>query len=60
MRIVKRKRKINVKNCYLLIVTMIAFVSLLGNFFQDRYYNEALDVQEAIIEQYDIDIALLD
>lgn len=52
MRIIKRRR-INVKNCYVLFISLVAIISLIGNFFQDRFYNNALAVQEAMIEHFD-------
>ncbi len=52
MRIIKQ-RKINVKNCYILFISLVAIISLIGNFFQDRFYNNALAVQEEMIEQFD-------
>ena len=52
MRIYKQ-RKINIKNCYILFISLVAIVSLIGNFFQDRFYNNALAVQEEMIEHFD-------
>lgn len=61
---ITRKRTINVKNCYLLAITAIALVSLIGNLFQDRFYNKAIQVQHETIAQItsseQIDTQLLD
>lgn len=51
MKTYKIRRKYNYKNIYLLIITAVAVVSLVGNFFQDRYYNLALTIQEDTIEE---------
>lgn len=51
MKTYKIKKKYNYKNIYLLVITAIAVVSLVGNFFQDRYYKLALTIQEDTIEE---------
>lgn len=59
MRIIKR-RKINVKNCYLLFVSLLAFISLMGNFYQDHFYNRALSMQDEMIEHIDSNTVISD
>lgn len=40
--IYKYERKLNKKNCYLLFITIIAIVSLIGNAYQDKHYTESI------------------
>lgn len=47
-----RKRRLNLKNCYILFVSMVAILSLVGNVLQDKYYNEALNIQQQTIETF--------
>lgn len=47
---VRGKRRIDLKNCYILFVSVVAFLSLMGNVFQDIYYNQALDIQQETFE----------
>lgn len=44
-----KNKKLNAKNCYLIIVTILAITSLLGNVAQDHFYNKALNIQQDII-----------
>ena len=46
------RRKINFKNCYILFVSVVAVLSLMGNVFQNIYYNEALDIQQETLETF--------
>lgn len=47
-----RQKQWNMKNCYLVFITIVAFVSLIGNYVQDRFYNKALDIQQVTIDRY--------
>lgn len=47
---ISRKRKINIKNCYLLFISLLAIISIIGNIYQDRFYNQALSFQDQILE----------
>ena len=47
---VRGKRTINYKNVYILFVSVVAVLSLVGNVIQDHYYNKALDIQQETIE----------
>lgn len=49
---ISRKRKLNIKNCYLLFISLLAVVSIIGNIYQDRFYNEALSFQDQMLETY--------
>lgn len=44
-----KTKNLNTKNCYLIIVTILAITSLLGNIAQDHFYNKALNIQQDII-----------
>ena len=46
------KRNIDLKNCYILFVSVVAVLSLMGNIFQDIYYNQALDIQQQTLETF--------
>lgn len=46
------QKKLNMKNCYLVFITLVALVSLFGNIIQDRFYNKALDIQQVTIDRY--------
>lgn len=48
---ITKKRTLNLKNCYILGMTAIAFISIAGNFFQDRFYNKAIAVQQDTITE---------
>lgn len=45
-----RRSNINLKNCYILFVSVVAVLSLMGNVFQNIYYNKALDIQQETLE----------
>lgn len=49
---ISRKRKVNIKNCYLLFISLLAIVSIIGNIYQDRFYNQALSFQDQMLESY--------
>ncbi len=51
-----KKRKVNVKNCYILFVSALAIISLGGNFAQDHFYTNVLDKQQTIIETMNEDM----
>lgn len=52
---VKGKRSVNIKNCYILFISTVAVFSLVGNFFQDAFYNKAIAIQQETIETMSID-----
>ena len=49
---VRSKRKIDYKNCYILFVSVVAVLSLMGNIFQDIYYNKAINIQQETIDTF--------
>lgn len=51
-RSVRGKRKVNLKNCYILFVSVVAVLSLMGNVFQDIYYNKAINIQQETIDSF--------
>lgn len=51
-RSVRGKRKVNLKNCYILFVSLVAFLSLMGNVFQNIYYNKAITIQQETIDTF--------
>ncbi len=55
-----KKRKLNLKNCYILFISLVAFISLIGNFYQDRFYNKALALQDAMMERMALDSNVAD
>lgn len=38
------------KNVYIVFISLATFVSLIGNYYQDRFYNKAIEIQEGTIE----------
>lgn len=57
---ISRKRKINIKNCYLLFISLLAIVSIIGNIYQDRFYNQALSFQDQMLESYNNPNSVMD
>ncbi|NBK96413.1 MAG: hypothetical protein EOM50_00060 [Erysipelotrichia bacterium] len=57
---ITRKRKVNIKNCYLLFISLIAIVSIIGNIYQDRFYNQALSFQDELLESYSQSNSVMD
>ena len=49
---VRSKRKIDYKNCYILFVSVVAVLSLMGNIFQEIYYNKAINIQQETIDTF--------
>lgn len=48
---IKSRRKFNVKNCYIIIITTFAIVSFGANLFQNHFYNKALQIQQETITE---------
>lgn len=57
---ISRKRKVNIKNCYLLFISLLAIVSIIGNIYQDRFYNQALSFQDQMLESYNNPNSVMD
>lgn len=57
---ISRKRKVNIKNCYLLFISLLAIISIIGNIYQDRFYNQALSFQDQMIESYNNPNSVMD
>lgn len=57
---ISRKRKVNIKNCYLLFISLLAVISIIGNIYQDRFYNQALSFQDQMIESYNNPNSVMD
>lgn len=57
---ISRTRKVNIKNCYILFISLLAIVSIIGNIYQDRFYNEALSFQDQMLESYNSPNSVMD
>lgn len=49
-RSVRGKRRVDFKNLYILFVSAVAVLSLMGNIIQDHYYNQAIEIQQQTID----------
>ncbi len=49
---IQTKRTLNYKNCYILFISFVACLSLVGNMWQNHFFTSAIDTQQSIIATY--------
>ena len=53
------KRKVNWKNVYLVFISLVAVVSVIGNYYQDRNYGKASRLNESYTKELETELVEL-